>query len=172
MKKLGRALSGSSHSEDRDGNNGRRSSQGSKNTNGQQSGGATAATGGPQVSTYGSSGGNGSRGGHQPQRGAGGNQGTKRGGGSDRPRDQEYTAASQDSHIYIPLHIRSTVASQSRHVTSTKKPDSSASKVCIKCFVYLCIQGSGTTINSLQPWSKSKSRVKHKKSGKSKDKQY
>ena len=137
MKKIGRALTGGNHGRDRDGHNGRRSSQGGKNTDGHQSGSATAATGGSQASTYTSGGGNSSRGGYQPQRGTGGNQGTRRGGGSDRPRDQEYTAAGQD----MPPHMKSTVASQSRQ--ATKKPDTSAPKVCIKCFVYfrLCVEG-------------------------------
>ena len=142
MKKLGRAIAGSSHGRDRDGQNGRRGSQGGKNTDGHQGGGATAATGGPNTSTHTTGGGNNSRGGYQPQRGAGGNQGTKRGGGSDRPSDQEFTE--QD----MPPHMRSTYASQSRQVqvkfdvTTTKKSDASASKVCIKCqnkmFIILC----------------------------------
>ena len=133
MKKITRAITGS-HGRDRDGPNGRRSSQGSKNTDGHQSGGAAAATGGPHSSTHTTGGGNSTRGGYKPQRGAGGNQGTRRGGGSDRP-SQEYTGTEQD----IPVHMRSTVASQSKvkiDVTSTKKPDASAPKVCTKCFIY------------------------------------
>ena len=57
---------------------GTRAVQGSKNTDGQQSGGATAATGGPQSRPTG--GGSDPRGGYQLPKGAGG--GSKKGGGS------------------------------------------------------------------------------------------
>ena len=132
MKKIVRA--GSSHGRDRDGHNGRKGSQGGKNKDGHQGGGATAATGSPNTSTYTTGGGDDVRGGSKSQRGVGGNQGTKRGGGSDRSRGQEYTGADQD----VPAHTRSTVASQSKvkiDIASLKKPDASAPKVCIKCFI-------------------------------------
>ena len=121
MKKIGRALAGSGQGKDRDGHNGRRGSQGSKNTDGHQSGASAGATGGPQAGTYSSGA---SRGGHQPQRGGGGSQGTKRGGGSSS--SYQDIASDQD----VPAHMRPTVASQSRqiNVSSTKK-DTSAAKV-------------------------------------------
>ena len=88
MKKLGRAITGSGHHSSRDGQSGRRdsSSQGSKNTDGQQSGGAAAATGGPQPSPTGE--GNAFR--------------SKKGGGS------------KDTDHDLPAHMKLTASSQSR----------------------------------------------------------
>ena len=151
MKKISRASRRAFR--DRDGHDARRSSQGGENTDGHQSEGATTATGGSQASIYTYTFG----GGYQPQRGAGGNQGTRRGGGSDRPRDQEYTAAGQD----MSPHMKSTVASQSRQVkidvTTAKKPNTSAPKVCIKCFVYfrLCVEGFRSSFHAFNfmKWS-------------------
>ena len=87
-------------------------------------------------------GGNGTREGTKLQREAGGNQGTRKGGDSNRSRDQEYSRADQD----VPVHIQSTVASQSKvkiNFASMMKPDASAPKVCIKCFIYsVCLRNS------------------------------
>ena len=81
--------------------------------------------------------GNGTREGTKLQRETEGNQGTRKGGDSNRPRGQEYSGADQD----VPVHIQSTVAPQTkiRIVSSTKKLYASAPKVCIKCFIVIIL---------------------------------
>ena len=80
---------------------------------GQQSGGAATATGGPQSSPTGE--GNGPRGGYQPLKGAGGGS-KKRGGSKDTDHD-------------LPVHFKPTVSSQSRSNKIVV-----TAMVCIKVF--------------------------------------